>query len=71
MNDRAEETVPCHYCGAEVEVPTDRSRFEAFTAHFQTEHIHNGHTTPRPDDWCADLPGETGGHRGGTRDAGD
>ncbi|WP_276258401.1 hypothetical protein [Haloglomus litoreum] len=39
MGDTPVETVPCHYCGVDIEVPAERSRFEAFTAHFQTEHI--------------------------------
>lgn len=39
MVDTAGETVPCQYCGAEVEVPADCTRFEAFTAHFETEHV--------------------------------
>lgn len=39
MGDTPAETVSCHYCGVDIEVPAERSRFEAFTAHFETEHI--------------------------------
>jgi len=39
MGDSAGETVPCHYCGTAVDVPAERSRFEVFTSHFETEHI--------------------------------
>lgn len=46
MGDTPGETVPCHYCGVDIEVPAERSRFEAFTAHFETEHIRNRVVTP-------------------------
>jgi hypothetical protein len=39
MGDTGETTVPCHYCGADIDVPAERSRFEAFTTHFEAEHI--------------------------------
>jgi hypothetical protein len=39
MVDTAGETVPCQYCGEAVEVPAGRTRFEAFTAHFEIEHV--------------------------------
>lgn len=39
MADIGDETVPCHYCGADIDVPAERSRFEVFTTHFEAEHI--------------------------------
>ena len=39
MDDASGETVPCHYCGAAIEVAPGQSRFRAFTTHFETEHI--------------------------------
>ena len=41
------QTVPCHYCGIEIEVPPERTRFEMFTAHFESEHIRDRLATPR------------------------
>lgn len=40
------QTVPCHYCGVEIEVPPERTRFEAFTAHFESEHIRDRFAAP-------------------------
>ncbi len=39
MDEGSGETVPCHYCGAAIEVTPGQSRFRAFTRHFQAEHI--------------------------------
>lgn len=70
MGDAPAETVPCHYCGVDIEVPAGRSRFEAFTAHFETEHIRNRGTASGEEQGA-------GGHGGparplgGSRDAGD
>lgn len=42
MGSADSETVPCHYCGVDIEVPPERTRFEAFTTHFQSEHVQTG-----------------------------
>lgn len=39
MDEGSGETVPCHHCGAAIEVTPGQSRFRAFTRHFQAEHI--------------------------------
>lgn len=62
MGDTGEKTVPCHYCGADIDVPAGSSRFEAFTTHFETEHIREGgdgasETLGRRADSTTDAPG--------------
>lgn len=53
------ETVPCHYCGVDIEVPPERTRFEAFTAHFQSEHIRDRLTVPS-ERQGSDVPSDRG-----------
>lgn len=70
MGDSAGETVACHYCGTDVDVPTDWSRFEAFTTHFEAEHIRNRSTVPRKP--TGGSPARAASSEpGGARDAGD
>ncbi|WP_276258402.1 hypothetical protein [Haloglomus litoreum] len=38
MADTAGEMVACDYCGTDIEVPADGSRYEASVAHFEAEH---------------------------------
>jgi hypothetical protein len=70
MGDAPAETVPCHYCGVDIEVPAERSRFEAFTAHFETEHIRDRAATSGERRDAGD-PGSPARPVGGSRDAGD
>jgi hypothetical protein len=59
MADTGGKTVPCHYCGADIDVPAERSRFEAFTTHFQAEHIgDDGDTVGTSRRWRADSTTE-------------
>jgi hypothetical protein len=39
MGDTAGESITCQYCGTDIQVSAERSRYEASVAHFEAEHI--------------------------------
>lgn len=39
MADSAGEPIACQYCGSDIQVPADRSRFQAAVSHFEAEHV--------------------------------
>lgn len=39
MADSAGDPIACQYCGSDIQVPADSSRFQAAVSHFETEHV--------------------------------
>lgn len=39
MADSVGDPVACQYCGSDIQVPADRSRFQAAVTHFEAEHV--------------------------------
>lgn len=39
MADTTGERVACQYCGTDIQVPAERSRFEVSIAHFEAVHV--------------------------------
>lgn len=46
MADSAGEPIACQYCGSDIQVPADRSRFQAAVAHFEREHVGGPEVAP-------------------------